>query len=36
MKDFKYNEMMVHVALCTNKNPQNVLIISNDGSAMTK
>ncbi|MEA1982134.1 MAG: spermidine synthase, partial [Campylobacterota bacterium] len=30
------NEMMVHVALCTNKNPQNVLIISNDGSAMTK
>ncbi len=36
MKDFKYNEMMVHVALCTNKNPQNVLIISADGSAMVK
>ena len=36
MKDFIYNEMMVHVALCTNKNPQNVLIISADASGMVK
>ncbi|WP_457746046.1 spermine/spermidine synthase domain-containing protein [Sulfurimonas sp.] len=28
MKEFIYNEMMVHVPLCTNKEPQNVLIIS--------
>jgi len=34
MKEFIYNEMMVHVPLCTNKNPQNVLIISNSGDAM--
>ena len=30
MKKFIYDEMMVHVGVCTNKNPQNVLIISND------
>ncbi len=34
MKDFIYNEMMVHTALCTNKNPENVLIISDDASAL--
>lgn len=34
MKDFKYNEMMVHVALCTNKAPKNVLIISNNASGL--
>ncbi|ADN10168.1 spermidine synthase [Sulfurimonas autotrophica] len=28
MKDFIYNEMMVHVPLCTHKEPSNVLIIS--------
>lgn len=30
MKPFIYPEMMVHVPLCTNKNPQNVLVISDD------
>jgi len=30
MKKFIYNEMMVHVGVCTNKNPQNVLIISDN------
>ena len=34
MKDFIYNEMMIHVGVCTNKNPQNVLIISNNATAM--
>ena len=33
MKNFIYNEMMVHVALCTNKAPENVLIISSDAAA---
>ena len=30
MKKFIYDEMMVHVAVCTNKNPEKVLPISND------
>jgi len=30
MKNFIYNEMMVHVPVCTSKNPENVLIMSND------
>jgi len=30
MKEFIYNEMMVHVAVCTSKTPENVLIISNN------
>jgi len=34
MKEFIYNEMMVHVGLCTNKDPKNVLIISNNASGM--
>jgi len=36
MKDFIYNEMMVHVGVCTNKNPQNVLIISDNADALSK
>ena len=36
MKSFIYPEMMVHVPLCTNKNPENVLIISNDSTFLTK
>ena len=32
MKDFIYNEMMVHVPLCTHKEPTNVLIISSDAA----
>ena len=34
MKDFIYNEMMVHVGVCTNKNPENVLIISSNASGL--
>ena len=34
MKKFIYNEMMVHVPVCTSKDPKNVLIISNDASAL--
>ncbi|MBN2815248.1 MAG: spermidine synthase [Campylobacterales bacterium] len=36
MKDFIYNEMMVHVGLCTNKAPENILIISNNADGMVK
>ena len=32
MKDFIYNEMMVHVALCTHKEPNNVLVISSNSA----
>jgi len=28
MKDFIYNEMMVHVSVCTSKVPENVLLLS--------
>jgi len=35
MKDFIYNEMMVHIPLCTNKNPESVLIVSDDATALT-
>ena len=34
MKNFIYNEMMVHVPVCTSKDPQNVLIISDETSAL--
>jgi len=34
MKEFIYNEMMVHVALCTNKAPENILLISNNADGM--
>ena len=34
MKNFIYNEMMVHVPVCTSKAPQNVLIMSDDSSAL--
>jgi spermidine synthase len=34
MKNFIYSEMMVHIPLCTHKEPQNVLIISDDADAM--
>jgi spermidine synthase len=32
MKNFIYNEMMVHVPLCTSKDPKKVLIISDNAS----
>lgn len=34
MKESIYNEMMVHIPLCTNKNPQNILIISDNADVM--
>jgi len=34
MKKFIYNEMMVHIPLCTSKDPKNVLIISNDSTGL--
>ena len=34
MKSFIYPEMMVHVPLCTNKNPENVLIISDNADLL--
>lgn len=34
MKDFIYPEMMVHVPLCTNKIPKNILIISNNAALL--
>jgi len=36
MQEFIYSEMMTHVALCTNKNPKNVLIISDNADALTR
>ncbi len=36
MKKFIYPEMMVHVPLCTNKNLQNVLIISDSAELLAK
>lgn len=34
MKEFIYSEMMVHVPVCTNKVPKNVLIISNNAKPL--
>ncbi len=34
MKEFIYNEMMVHVPLCTHKEPENILIISNNATSL--
>ncbi len=36
MKEFIYPEMMVHIPICTNKNPQNVLIISDSADLLAK
>ncbi len=36
MKNFIYNEMMLHIPVCTSKDPQNVLIISNDSTDLVK
>ena len=36
MKEFIYPEMMVHVPLCTSKNPHNVLVVSNNAESLTK
>jgi len=34
MKKFIYNEMMVHIPLCTNKKPNNILIISDNATGL--
>jgi spermidine synthase len=34
MKEFIYSEMMVHIPLCTNKDPKEVLIISNESQKL--
>lgn len=34
MKEFIYNEMMVHVPVCTSKDPKNVLIISDNSEEL--
>ena len=34
MKNFIYNEMMVHVPVCTNKDPKKVLLISDSAEAL--
>lgn len=36
MKEFIYNEMMVHIPVCTSKDPQNVLIVSDNASGLEK
>ncbi|WP_415396989.1 spermidine synthase [Sulfurimonas sp. CS5] len=36
MKEFIYSEMMVHVPMCTSKNPQNVLIISDNANVLAR
>ena len=36
MKDFIYPEMMVHVPVCTSKNPKNILIISDNADNLAK
>ncbi len=36
MKSFVYPEMMVHVPLCTNKTPENVLIISDKAESLVQ
>jgi spermidine synthase len=36
MKDFIYSEMMIHIPLCTHKEPKNILIISANADALTQ
>jgi len=36
MKDFIYPEIMVHVPVCTSKNPQNILIVSDSADNLAK
>ena len=36
MRDYIYPEMMVHVPLCTVKKPKNVLIVSDDATALER
>jgi len=34
MKNFIYNEMMVHTPLCTNKTPKSILIVSDNSAGL--
>jgi len=34
MREFIYPEMMVHIPLCTNKSPKDILVVSDDEDAM--
>ena len=36
MKSFIYSEMMVHIPLCTNRTPNNILIISDNAELLEK
>ena len=36
MNEFIYPEMMLHVAMCTSKNPQNLLIVSDNADLIAK
>jgi spermidine synthase len=36
LKDFIYPEMMVHVPLCTHKDPKNVLLFSDDAAKLQR
>lgn len=36
MRDFIYNEMMIHIPICTSKEPKNVLIISDNAELLKK
>ena len=36
MKEFIYPEMMVHVPVCTNKTPENILIVSDSADLLAK
>ncbi len=36
MKSFIYPEMIVHVPLCTNKDPKNILVISDDAQLINQ
>ncbi len=35
MKEFIYPEMMVHVPMCTHKEPKNIIVISDDAAALS-
>lgn len=36
MRDFIYNEMMIHIPICTSKEPKNILIISDNAELLKK
>lgn len=36
MRDFIYSEMMIHIPVCTSKEPENILIIGDDAELLKK